>query len=135
MADTALQGFATIAASTDTLKIGVAEECKTKKYEESNMICPSKGMLLLYGTAELVDLTVNPNTVKTDRPPDWTDGNNPTNELLTTEGEAWQDGSNELILNEPRFISRDDGMSFNMAEFTSTGESDAEMSVPLPLGY
>ena len=33
-----------------------------------------------------------------DRPPDTTDGNNPTNELLTSEGEAWQDGSNELIL-------------------------------------
>ena len=30
-----------------------------------------------------------------DRPPNWTDGNNPTNGLLTTEGEAWQDGSNE----------------------------------------
>ena len=70
-----------------------------------------------------------------DRPPDWTDGNNPINELLTSEGEAWQEGSNELILNEPKFISRADGMSFNMAQFTSTGESDAEMSDPLPLGY
>ena len=39
-----------------------------------------------------------------DRPPDWTDGNNPTNGLLNTEGGAWQEGSNELILNEPRFI-------------------------------
>ena len=65
MADTTLQGFATIAASTDTLKIGVAEECETKKNDESNMICPSKGMLLLYGTAALATLTVNPNTVKT----------------------------------------------------------------------
>ena len=70
-----------------------------------------------------------------DRPPDWTDGNNPINGLLTTEGEAWQGGSNELILNEPRFISRTDGLSFNMAQFTSTGESDDEMSDPLPLGY
>ena len=70
-----------------------------------------------------------------DRPPDWIDGNNPTNGLLTTEGENWQNGSNELIPNEPRFISRADGMSFNMAQFNSTGESDAEMSDPLPLGY
>ena len=70
-----------------------------------------------------------------DRPSDWTDGNNPTNGLLTTEGEAWQDGSNELNPNEPRFNSRADGMSFNMAQFTSTVESDDEMSDPLPLGY
>ena len=70
-----------------------------------------------------------------DRPPDWTDGNNPTNGLLTTEGEAWQDGSNDLIFNEPRSISRAHGMSFNMAQFTSTGASDAEMSDPLPLSY
>ena len=60
------------------------------------------------------------------RPPDWTNESNPTHGLLTTEGEAWQNGSNELILNEPRFISRADGMSFNMAQFTSTEEYDAE---------
>ena len=70
-----------------------------------------------------------------DRPPDWTDGNNPTNGLLATEGEAWQDGSNEFVANEPRFNSRADCMNFNMAQFTSTGESDVEMSDPLPLGY
>ena len=70
-----------------------------------------------------------------DQPPGSTDGNKPTNELLTTEGEAWQEGSNELIPNEPRFTSRADGMSFNMAQFTSTGESDVEISDPLPLGY
>ena len=70
-----------------------------------------------------------------DRPPDSTDGNNPTKELLTTEGEASQDGSNELIPNKPRFNSRTDGLSFNMAQFTSTGESDDDMSDPQPLGY
>ena len=59
------RGFATIAASTDTLKTGVAEECETSKYDESNMIFPSNGMLLLYGTAELAALTLNPNRVKT----------------------------------------------------------------------
>ena len=70
-----------------------------------------------------------------DRPLDSTDGNHPTNKLLTTEGEAWQDGSNELIPNEPRFIARANDMSFNMAQFTSTGEPDDEMSDPLPLGH
>ena len=70
-----------------------------------------------------------------DRPPDSIDGNNPTNELFTTAGEAWQEGSNELTPNEPRFTSRADGMNFNMAQFTSTGESDDEMFDPLPLGY
>ena len=70
-----------------------------------------------------------------DRPPDWTDENNPTDGLLTTEGEAWQDGSNQLILYEPRLISGADGMSFNMAQLTSTSESDDEMSDQLPLGY
>ena len=70
-----------------------------------------------------------------DQPSNSSDGNNPSNELLTTEGEAWQHRSNELIPNEPRFTSRTDGFSFNMAQFTSTGESDDEMSDPLPLGY
>ena len=70
-----------------------------------------------------------------DRLRDWTDGNNPANGFLITEGKAWQDGSNELILNEPRFSSRADCMIFNMAQFISTGETDAEMSDPLPLGY
>ena len=41
------------------------EECETKRYDESNMIFPSKRMLLLYGTAELAILTVTPNTVNT----------------------------------------------------------------------
>ena len=48
--------------------------------------------------------------------------------------DSWHDESNELIPYEPRFISRTDGMSFNLAQFTSTGESDDEMSNPLPLG-
>ena len=70
-----------------------------------------------------------------DRPPDSTDGSNPTNELLSTEGEAWQDGSNELVPNEPRFISRADGMNLNITQFASTGESDDEMPDPFPLVY
>ena len=41
--------------------------CRRRMPDEeiSNMICPSKGMLLLCGTAALATLTVNPNTVKT----------------------------------------------------------------------
>ena len=55
-----------------------------------------------------------------DRPPDSIDGNNPTIELLTTEGDSWHNESNKLLPNEPRFISRIDGMSFNMAQFTNS---------------
>ena len=59
------QGSVTIAAPMDTLKNGVAKEWKTEKYNECNMICPSKEILLLYRIAELAILTVNPNTAKT----------------------------------------------------------------------
>ena len=62
------------------------------------------------------------------------DGNNPTNEPLTTEGFSWYDESNNLIPSEPRFISMTGGMTFNMAQFTSTDESDDEMSDSLPFG-
>ena len=70
-----------------------------------------------------------------DRPPDSIDGNHPTNEHLTTEGHSWHDESGKLIPNEPRFIWRTDGMSFHMAQFTPTGQSDYEMSDLLPFGY
>ena len=65
-AEKTLRCLANFAAPTDTLKIGVAEECKTKKLDVCNMVCRSKGMLLLYGTAALATLTVIPNTVKTE---------------------------------------------------------------------
>ena len=70
-----------------------------------------------------------------DRPPDADDGNNPANELLTAEGEAWQNESIELIPRESRLISRTNGMSFNMAHFISTAEFDDELSDLFPLGY
>ena len=73
-ADKTLQGFATIAASLDTLKVRVTEECETKKYDEGNTIGPSKFPIR--------------SRQGPDRPPDWTDGNNPTNGLLTTEGDG-----------------------------------------------
>ena len=64
------------------------------------------------------------------------DGNNPTNELpLTTEAETGQDESNEITPRERRSFSRNSGMNFNVAQVTSAGESDDELSDPLPLGY
>ena len=64
------------------------------------------------------------------------DGHNPTNELpLTTEEETGQDESNEITPPERRSFSRNSGMRFNAAQFTSAGESDDELSNPLPLGY
>ena len=64
------------------------------------------------------------------------DGNNPTNELpLTTEAETGQDESNEITPRERRSFSRNSGMNFNVAQVTSAGESDDELSDSLPLGY
>ena len=64
------------------------------------------------------------------------DGHNPTNELpLTTEEETGQDESNEITPRERRSFSRNSGMNFNVAQVTSAGESDDELSDPLPLGY
>ena len=71
-----------------------------------------------------------------DRSSDSGDGNNPTNELpVTTEAETGQDESNEITPPERRSFSRNSGMRFNAAQFTSAGESDDELSNPLPLGY
>ena len=64
------------------------------------------------------------------------DGHNPTNELpLTTEEETGQDESNEITPPERRSFSRNSGMRFNAAQFTSDGQSDDELSNPLPSGY
>ena len=66
------------------------------------------------------------------------DGHNPTNELpLTTEEETGQDepNENEITPLERRYFNRNNGMRFNVAKVTSAGESDDELSDPLPLGY
>ena len=64
------------------------------------------------------------------------EGNNPTNELpLATEAETGQDESNEITPRERRSFSRNSGMKFNVAQVTSAGESDDELSDPFPLGY
>ena len=71
-----------------------------------------------------------------DRCPDSDDGTIPTNELpLTAEEEAEQDEPNSFTPLEPRFFHRNNSMSFKMAQTTSCGESDDELSDPFPLGY
>ena len=63
------------------------------------------------------------------------DGNKPTNKLQPAEEYAGQDEPNEITPRERRSFSRNSGMNFNVAQFTSAGESDNELSDPLPLGY
>ena len=70
-----------------------------------------------------------------DQSPDSDDGNNPTNEHQLTEEETEQDESNEITPLEQRYLHRNNGMRFNAAQFTSAGESDDELSDPLPTGY
>ena len=70
-----------------------------------------------------------------DRCLNWDDGNNPTNEHQPTEEETGQNESNEITPRERRSFSRNSGMNFNVAQVTSAGESDDELSDPLPLGY
>ena len=63
------------------------------------------------------------------------DVNTPTNKVLTTEDETCQDESNDVTLLEPKFLSKTNGMSFNMAQVTSIGGSDDKLPDALPLGY
>ena len=70
-----------------------------------------------------------------DRSSDSDDGNNPTNNLQPGEEEARQDEPNEITPLEQRYLHRNKGMRFNAAQFTSAGESDDELSDPLPTGY
>ena len=63
------------------------------------------------------------------------DGNNPTNKLQPAEEDAGQDEPNEITPPERRPFSRNSGMNFNVAQVTPGGESDDELSHPLPLGY
>ena len=70
-----------------------------------------------------------------DQSPDWDDGNNSTNERQPTEEKTGQDESKEITPRERRSFSRNSGMNFNAAQFASAGESDNELSDPLPVGY
>ena len=67
--------------------------------------------------------------------PDSDDANIPIHKLLTTEVGTCKVESNDVTPLEPKFISTTNGMSFNKARFSSVGESDDELSDPLPLGY
>ena len=67
--------------------------------------------------------------------PDSDDANIPINKLRTTEVGTCKAESNDVTPLEPKFISTTNGMIFNMARFSSFGESDDELSDPLPLGY
>ena len=70
-----------------------------------------------------------------DQPPDSDDRNNPTNEHQPTKEEAGQNESNEITPPERKSFSRNSGMNFNVTQVKSAGESDDELSDPLPLGY
>ena len=67
--------------------------------------------------------------------PDSDDANIPINKFLTIEVGICKAESNDVTPLEPKFISTTNGMNFNMARFISVGESDDELSDPLPLGY
>ena len=54
---------------------------------------------------------------------------------LSNEESNWQHEDEQFTPPERRLFPRSNGMSFNMAEATSIGESDGESSDSLPLGY
>ena len=56
--------FCNYVKKTKRLQTGRAKKCETKKYEECGMICPSKRMLLPYGTMKLATSTVDSNTIE-----------------------------------------------------------------------
>ena len=59
----------------------------------------------------------------------------PSIERLSNEEASWQREDEQFAPPERRLFPRNNGMSFNMAEATSIGESDGESSDSLPLGY
>ena len=63
------------------------------------------------------------------------DRSSPSIERLSNEEANWQHEDEQFTLPERRHLPRDYGMSSNMAEATSIGESDCESSDSLPLGH
>ena len=63
------------------------------------------------------------------------DRSSPSIERLSNEEANWQHKVEQFTPLERRVFPRNNGMSFNMAEVTSIGESDDESSDSLPLGY
>ena len=66
---------------------------------------------------------------------DLDDRSSPSIERLSNEEANWQHEDEQFTPPERRLLPRNNGMSFNMAEATSIGESDGESSNSLPLGY
>ena len=63
------------------------------------------------------------------------DRSSPSIERLSNEEANWQHEDEQFTPPERNLFPRNNGMSFNMAEATSIGESDGESSDSLPLGY
>ena len=61
--------------------------------------------------------------------------NSPSIERLSNEEANWQHEDEQFVPPERRLFPRNNGMSFNLAETTSIGESDGESSDSLPLGF
>ena len=66
---------------------------------------------------------------------DMDDRNSPSIERLSNEEANWQHEDEQFTPPERRLFPRNNGVSFNMAEATSIGESDGESSDSLPLGF
>ena len=66
---------------------------------------------------------------------DLVDGSSPSIERLSNEEANWQHEDEQFTPPERRLFPRNNGMSFNMAEATSIGESDGESSDSLLLGF
>ena len=63
------------------------------------------------------------------------DRSSPSIEQLSNEEANWQHEDEQFTPPERRLFPRNNGMSFNMAEATSIGDSDGESSDSFPLGY
>ena len=63
------------------------------------------------------------------------DRSSPSIERLSNEEAKWQHEDEQFTPPERRLFPRNNGMSFNMADATSIGESDAESSDSLTSGY
>ena len=66
---------------------------------------------------------------------DLEDRSSPTIERLSNEEANWQHEAEQFTPPERRVFPRKNGMSFNVAEIKSLGESDGESVDPLPVDY
>ena len=66
---------------------------------------------------------------------DLDDRNSPSIERLSNDETNWQQEDEQFTPPDRSLFPRNNGMSFNMAEATSIGESDGESSDSLHLGF